>query len=199
MNFSKEYNRQEFLSFLKHSFLPEDFLDEGAEIKLQTTTTYTQSVTKLGTCNSLDLVVYEIKHSSENDARVSLSKEAFRILSDEFQSKALVIFIPDNNATYYRFSLITIELDINDKGKLVREYSNPRRYSYLLGKDIPSHTPNKYLLQKGRVNDNTDLIDRFSVEVLTKVFYQELYTWYTNAINNVKSLENMRCLIMKRL
>ena len=185
MNFSKTYKRQDFLSFLKSSFLPEDFDEETLTIPLHTQTTYTQSVTKIGVCKSLDLVVYEIKHNSENDARVTLSKEAFRLLSDELEDRALVLFVPEDDASRYRFSLITIDLGIDSKGNIVREYSNPRRFSYLLGEGIPTHTPNKYLLKKGRVVDAIDLQERFSIEVLTKEFYSELSDWFAWALTIV--------------
>lgn len=80
MQFNKSYNRQEFVNFLRDSFLPDDFQPIETPVKLHTQTKYTGSVTKLGACPSLDLVVYEIQHHSKNDARVGLSKEAFRVL-----------------------------------------------------------------------------------------------------------------------
>ena len=131
----------------------------------------------------LDLVVYEIKHTSRHDARVGLSKDAFRMLAGEKQSRALVIFVPEDDANNYRFSLIEIQLSIGENdSNVTRTYSNPRRYSYYLGKGIACYTPNKYLNELGRVKDVKDLFDRFSVEVLTKAFYQELSDWYAWAI-----------------
>ncbi len=198
MNFSKAYNRTEFVKFLKTSFLPDDFLEEETNIELQTQTQYTQKVTKIGACDSLDLVVYEIKHNSENDARVSLSKEAFRLLSDEFEDKALVLFLPESDPSHYRFSLITIDLDIDSKGNLIKEYSNPRRYSYFLGENIPTYTPHKYLVAKGRVKDAKDLQDRFSVEVLTKEFYNELSDWFAWALTVINFPYNINNSIVDR-
>ena len=69
---------------------------------------------------------------------------------------------------------------------MTRNYSNPRRYSYFLGKGIAYYTPNKYLNEKGRVVDSDDLRSRFSVEVLTKEFYQELSDWYAWAIKIIR-------------
>ena len=97
MQFNKAYNRQEFVEFLRHSFLPDDFYAAETPVSLRTQTKFTASVTKLGTCDSLDLVVYEIRHRSKNDARVGLSKEAFRVLADEWQDRALVIFVPEES------------------------------------------------------------------------------------------------------
>src|SRR5574344_212998 len=187
MEFNKAYNRQEFMSFLQNSFLPEDFKPTTEAITLRTQMKYTSEATKLGTSDTLDLVVYEVKHTSQKDARVALSKEAFRLLADDMQDRALVVCVPKDNADNYRFSFIEISLDMSDdKSSVSRNYSNPRRYSYLLGKDIACYTPNKYLNEKGRVVDDEDLHSRFSVEVLTKEFHSELSDWYAWAIQIIR-------------
>lgn len=103
MQFNQVYNRTHFVSFLQNDFLPEDFQVTETPITLHTQTRYTVNVTKLGVCDSLDLVVYEIRHQSKNDARVGLSKEAFRVLADEWQDKALVVFVPEGAPNNYRF------------------------------------------------------------------------------------------------
>lgn len=185
MNFDKRYNRLEFLRFLE-SFLPEDFTEKTEEVHFEHKTTYIRQVTRLGRCQSLDLLVYEMRHNSVNDARVGLSKEAFRFLANEWEGRALVLFVPENNDANYRFSLITIDLDMTEEGKTLKRYSNPRRYSYYLGEGIAWYTPNKYLNEAGRVKDEKDLIGRFSVEVLTKAFYQELSDWYAWAVDVVR-------------
>jgi adenine-specific DNA-methyltransferase len=187
MVFNKAYNREEFVQFLRNNFLPEDFEHAEEAVTFSTQMKYTSEATKLGTSDTLDLVVYEVKHTSQKDARVALSKEAFRLLADDMQDRALVVFVPKDNADNYRFSFIEISLDMSDdKSSVSRNYSNPRRYSYLLGKDIACYTPNKYLNEKGRVVDDEDLHSRFSVEVLTKEFYSELSDWYAWAIQIIR-------------
>ena len=187
MEFNKAYNRAEFLSFLRTSFLPEDFQQEASVIDNPVQFQYTQQVTRLGECESLGLVVYEVRHSSKHDARVGLTKEAFRLLADEFCERALVFFVPEDDDSNYRFSLIEITLDQSEESsRISRRYSNPHRYSYYLGKGIAYYTPNKYLNEYGRVVSLEDLRNRFSVEVLTKAFYQELSDWYAWAIMVVR-------------
>lgn len=187
MDFSKTYNRQDFVNFLQNSFLPEDFVPTEKPVEFRTKMTYTREAVKLGVSAVLDLVVYEVRHNSKNDARVSLSKEAFRLLADEMEDRALVVFVPEDNNDNYRFSLIEITLEAkNDSSHVTRNYSNPRRYSYFLGKGIAYYTPNKYLNEKGRVVDSDDLRSRFSLEVLTKEFYQELSDWYAWAIKIIR-------------
>lgn len=156
-------------------------------VEFRTKMKYTTQAIKLGSSDTLDLVVYEVKHNSKNDARISLSKEAFRMLADEMEDRALVIFVPEDNNDNYRFSLIEITLEVkDDSARITRNYSNPRRYSYFLGKGIAYYTPNKYLNEKGRVVNAEDLRSRFSVEVLTKEFYQELSDWYAWAIKIIR-------------
>lgn len=187
MEFNKAYNRQDFVHFLRNSFLPEDFVPSEEHIEFQTQTTYSTQAVKLGTCESLDLTVFEIRHISKHDARVSLSKEAFRLLADELEDRALVAFVPEDSNATYRFSFIEITLsDDENSSRITRSYSNPRRYSYLLGEGISYYTPNKYLNEKGRVVNYEDLLKRFSVEVLTNDFYGELSDWYAWAIQEIK-------------
>ena len=195
MDFSKAYNREEFVNFLGNSFLPEDFISNIVPVKLKTQMTYTTEAVKLGSSASLGLVVYEVKHNSKHDARVSLSKEAFRLLFNEFERRALVIFVPQDSDENYRLSLIEITLEsYDDKAKVYRRYSNPRRYSYLLGAGLEgTRTIDDYLLCKNqnhgeikRVVDYADLRERFSVEKLTKGFYQELSDWYAWAVKVVR-------------
>lgn len=186
MEFNKAYNRQEFVKFLHH-FLPDDLTYDETPVEFRTKMYYTRQAVKLGSSDSLDLVVYEVRHTSKNDARVSLSKEAFRLLADEIEDRALVIFVPEDNSNNYRFSLIEITLEAkDDSSRVARNYSNPRRYSYFLGEGIAYYTPNKYLNAKGRVVNSDDLRSRFSVEVLTKEFYQELSDWYAWAIKIIR-------------
>ena len=109
------------------------------------------------------------------------------MLADEMEDRALVVFVPEDNSENYRFSLIEITLEAKDNSaRITRNYSNPRRYSYFLGKGIAYYTPNKYLNEKGRVVNAEDLRSRFSIEVLTKEFYQELSDWYAWAIKIIR-------------
>lgn len=187
MEFNKAYNRQEFITFLQHRFLPDDFVPTEEPVTFYSKMTYSTQAVKLGTSAELDLVVYEVKHNSTNDARVSLSKEAFRMLADETEDRALVVFVPEDNNDNYRFSLIEITLEgKDDSSRITRNYSNPHRYSYFLGKGIAYYTPNKYLNEKGRVINADDLRSRYSVEVLTKEFYNELSDWYAWAIKIIR-------------
>lgn len=181
MNFAHEYNRIDISKFLQSTLLPNDYVPRTEEVYLPKAYSYTKCITRLGICESLELSAFEILHSSVNDARVSLSKEVFEIMRNNFVGRALVLFVPEKDPSNYRFSLIYFDYEINsDKSEL----SNPRRYSFYLGKGIGVHTPDKYLVNKGRVASFDDLKERFSIEVLTKEFYSELSDWYAWATSD---------------
>lgn len=184
INFKQPYNRTDFLNFLWDDLLPEDFVKCEDDISFEAE--YTRKVTFLGNSESLELAVFEVLHNSKQDARVSLSKEAFRLLlRNSTKNKALILFVPLDNPNTYRFSLVTIDVEI-DENKVRKSYSNPRRYSFKLGTDAMVETPKRYLAgEKGRIKDEKDLKGRFSVEALTKEFYRELSDWYFWAIDHV--------------
>ncbi|AEF81228.1 Eco57I restriction-modification methylase domain-containing protein [Leadbettera azotonutricia] len=187
MDFKEKYNRKAWLSFLEDSFLPDDFTVDEKDVSFTEKLEYTQAVTKLGESASLGLTAFEIKHKSTNDARVGLSKDAFRVVYHyTSHARALVLFVPQNNDDFYRFSLVEFTPVVNDKGEVKRDYSNPRRYSFILGRDAKVKTPQQYLIEKGRVKDDSDLKSRFSVEVLNKEFYNKLASWYDIALNDIK-------------
>ncbi|HEY4498567.1 MAG TPA: restriction endonuclease subunit M, partial [Candidatus Paceibacterota bacterium] len=116
MRFNEQYERSEFLEFLD-GFLPEDFVKKQEDIVISKPRH--KEITKaqiLGESKSLELTVLEMEHDSENDPRVALATDAFKILADHWIQRALVVF-KSKNSSNYRFSYLTISLDMNDKNK----------------------------------------------------------------------------------
>ena len=186
---TRPYNRETFLPFLRNFIedvsLQIERLDTG---KCQ----YTDEAYRLGHDKELDLEVYEIHHTSTNDARVGIAKDAFKLLfTESLSNRALVVFVPEGS-NQWRLSLLQIEAEVNAKGRVEKTYSNPRRHSYLLGEGGSLNTPQKYLIDLGRIRERKDgnknlspwedLQSRFSVEALTKEFYNKLYNWYLWAV-----------------
>ena len=173
MDFKAKYNRQSFLNFFQNEFLPEDLVrvDEKIDFKPDRL----RSAMKIAEVPSLDLTILEIEHESENDPRVSLSRETFRLLANYGKQRALVLFISKTSANY-RLSLVTIDLKL-EGAKVTKEYSNPKRFSFFLGPDAKTHTPEAYLAK--RVTDFEDLKKRFSIEVVNKEFYSKIAELFT--------------------
>ena len=183
------YNRETFLPFLRNFI-------EDVSIQVERLDTekcqYTDEAYRLGHDKELDLEVYEIHHTSTNDARVGIAKDAFKLLfTESLSNRALVVFVPEGS-NQWRLSLLQIEAEVNAKGRVEKTYSNPRRHSYLLGEGGSLNTPKKYLIDLGRIRERKDgnkklspwedLQSRFSVEALTKEFYNKLYNWYLWAV-----------------
>jgi hypothetical protein len=198
MNFNSPYNREEYVKFFRDQFLPEDFLQSSESISPGFSPQYTQQVTKIGRSNSLDLNVYEIVHASENDPRVSLSKESFKLLAEYGQKRALVLFI-SNTLSNYRLSLVTIDLKWEEGKRVQKEYSNPRRLSFFLGPDAKIHTPQEYLLKPGRVKDFDDLKKRFSIEVVNKDFYTLIALLFTKLTGGTRKIGSKTIEVKKGL
>ena len=177
---AEKYNRNEFLSFLSQKFLPTDFEQSPSKIVIDKNKGIINNAFKLGSCPSLDLSIYEFNHNSRYDPRVTLSRESFNILKSDIEPNALAVFF-NEDTSQWRFSLITSDYFPDMKKRHVkREFSNPRRFSYLLGEECKKfkHTPELMLITSGRVKNKDDLVSRFAIEVVTKKFYQELFKWY---------------------
>ncbi len=193
INFNNPYNRTDFLRFLEEQFLPDDFRIDHTELEdLGFSARYTVKANKLGTCRSLELDVFEITHTSTHDARVGIAQDAFRLmLHKSYYNRALVIFKQEDNPQY-RFSLLQIEAEqAETSSRITRSFSNPRRYSFLLGEGAHVKTPTQFLIEDGKLTTKNgtyfeDLQKRFSVEVLTKLFYKELSDWYFWALKQVE-------------
>jgi len=203
-DFGTRYDRSSFFTGFLEKFLPDNFKQETLEIEgyPHNQNAYIQKAILLGQCKvnngdkDIDLQIFEVHHTSTNDSRVGLSNEAFQLMEKEHATRALIIFIP-RNSEQYRFSLLEIELKpVDNSSKIDKEPSNPRRYSFLLGKDTHVKTPQKFLIEFGSVKAQTrdgkkltaweDLKYRFSVEVLTEEFYNEIYDWYLWASQTAK-------------
>ncbi|KAF0127735.1 MAG: hypothetical protein FD189_281 [Elusimicrobia bacterium] len=178
MNFSEPFNKTAVLDFLKNQFLPDDFAESREPVKfsqLSLTPDRVKEIEFIGESSSLALKLYMIRHESETDPRVTLSRETFRVMSSLGAQRALVVFYSASSSNY-RLSLATITLALKG-AKTKREYSNPRRYSFFLGPDAKTHTPEQFLSKK--VSDFEDLLGRFSIEVVNKDFYNEIATKFT--------------------
>ncbi len=186
----QRYNRNEFDNFIR-TFLPDDYTRKETRVTpIGFQPQYATDITLIGVCKSLNLDVYEIRHSSVADARVGIANDTFKLLQhNSLNNNALVAFIPKEGDGQWRFSLLQIELDaVEQSSRIKRSYSNPRRYSYVLGPDAHVRTPEKFLIDTGKIRERRvenktlmpleDLQSRFSVEVLSKEFYGNLFNWY---------------------
>ena len=111
--FNYPYNRDSFIDDFLVDFLPDDFEAEETVLPIDFSAGYLCKVTRIGSCRSLKLEVFEMIHSSQNDARIGVSKDAFRVLYRySLCNRALVVFVADSSLNTYRFSLLQIDASL---------------------------------------------------------------------------------------
>jgi len=181
MKFDQKYNHDVFSEFLR-DFLPEDYVEKEKDIVDLSRCKIITSARELGHSSSLNVSVLEMAHAKETDPRVSIATDAFKILATFGYDKALVIFKNDESENY-RFSYLTISLNLNEKNKVVAKYSNARRYSFYLGEGAKTKTPEQQLVKRGRIKDTADLLSRFSLEVVNKQFYLEIAKFFDDLVD----------------
>lgn len=173
-----EYHLDNFTYLVKDILLP-DFTNSKHDVNYNNE--IFQSVKQLGESSLCNLTVFEVylKEGSKNK-RVAITQEMFKILRSFRIDNALVSFVNPDEMNY-RISLLTSKYEY-DGNKIVRVLSNPRRFSYSLGFGTKTKTAYKFLIEKGRVNNLEELIERFSVEVVNKQFYNEIALCYSKLV-----------------
>jgi adenine-specific DNA-methyltransferase len=187
MDFKAKYKRSDYINFFRNYLLPEDFDDQSEEVSLGFKPQHISKVTKIGEVPSLELNIYEVTHPAENDPRVSLSRDAFRLLAQYGVKRALIVFNSETSSNF-RLSLVTIDLKWEEGKRVQKEYSNPRRYSFFLGPETKTHTPEEYLIKQGRIKDFEDLKNRFSIEVVNKDFYTQIAVLFTQLAGGKRTI-----------
>ncbi len=179
---SSSFDISKFKDFVSE-FLP-DFKED--ERKVDIAKSGFLSVTKLGESESLVTSVFVIKSKKSLDGRISLTNNSFKILKSHSIYRALIVYVNDDDSIW-RLSLLTLTPEFDNSGKVVINYSNPRRHSYVLGSDVGVATARKYLLSLGKVSDFDDLKFRFSIEAINKEFYSDIAEYFYDLIGTYDS------------
>lgn len=182
LHITQSYERDNFQDFLRNDFLTDNFTPCEEEIFFDFKNI--KQGYKLGEDKTLDLDVFEFETISEFDPRVTLTREVAKLMKKYGACPNALVAFYNSNKNTWRLSLITTDY-INENGKIKTEYSNPRRFSFVLGEHCKAHTPEQMLISKGQVQDVLDLHSRFDIEVVTKEFYNKLFEWYSFAIKKV--------------
>ena len=168
MYFDKPYNRPEFIRLIESKIFP-TFKRMERPLEFWKSTAYfvDKWITQLWIVE-LDQKIYvlEIEQKSSNDPRITLTKDAFKILEYHWIDHAVVIFHCKDTDSY-RLSLLTITYENREK-----RMSSYKRYSYILWPSEKVRTPNQQIIDKWSIKDFDDLISRFDVEVVRKEFFE---------------------------
>ena len=163
---SSAYSRKKFINFIGQ-IIPILEIDEHISVSRNNNI---NTINKIAVIN-LDkkIFLFEVEHQSKNDPRIELTKNFFSLLSQYSIDSALVVF-HCRDSKKYRFSLVESYLTWKDENRVKREFSNPKRLSYLLGEDAKIHTPHNQFKQK--VKNFKDLKNRFNKEIVTEEFFE---------------------------
>ncbi len=184
LNISEKYNRKSFSFFLKE-LLPVDFVEENKPYKIEENDYYFKNAYLIGSVDSLSSIpIFEIERINPEKSRVKITKELFKFLELHGLSQALVITY-SNKETHFRFSYIKSDLNWVNDTKVKREFSNPKRLSFLLGKNQRVHTATKQLIKLGKVKNLQDLNSRFNIEVVNKEFFDNYINLFKQLVNHL--------------
>ncbi|MCB0482110.1 MAG: Eco57I restriction-modification methylase domain-containing protein, partial [Flavobacteriales bacterium] len=139
----------------------------------------------LKTTDSQTIGFYEVEideHLALERNRVGLRKMLRSIYKYDVDG-AVIVF---RQKEKWRLSFVS-EIRMRDKdGQIINFETEPKRYTYLLGKGEKCRTAIERLkFISGKRKNLRDIIEAFSVDELTKEFYSELSNWYHRAIQTV--------------
>jgi hypothetical protein len=172
------FNREDFMEFMGN-LIPK-LVRDVREIELENSRL--SSAKQLARSEALDLYIIEFRVSKNLNSRISITRDAFKIMKKYGIYNALVVFRSEADLQW-RLSLMTAK-PIFDSGNVLVSLSNPRRNSYLLGPGSKIKTPSKFLVSQGQVKDISSLQERFSIEVVNKEFFDEVAELYRELVGD---------------
>ena len=125
-----------------------------------------------------DITVADEKKLENNKVGI---QSIVRQYINQFEGALIIFHHKDVEGKEWRFSYV-------EKQGNVKNTTTAKRYTYILGKGHPARTISErfyHLIEKKPNLILSDLTEAFSVEVLTKQFYGELFKWYEWACDNV--------------
>ena len=130
--------------------------------------------------NNEELLVFTCQYNKELTAR-SAKKQQFeiakKVLKEDFKDGAIFIFYDAQGN--FRFSFI--RRNYGEKGD--KKYSTWKRYTYYVN-PLETNKTFKERISNCSFNDLNSIQEAFSVEKLTKEFYNELFAWYQWALSD---------------
>lgn len=140
-----------------------------------------KSATELGSFATYDDRIIGLYHVVVNDDiwleknKVGL-RELLRNIYSYDVDGALVVF---EQGDKWRLSFISEIKVLNDEGEIVKQATEPKRYTYLLGVDEKVKTPSERLSKlAGKTLALNDILNAFSVEALNEEFYKIISEYF---------------------
>jgi len=181
--FNNEFNSGRYVHFLSELLKGKLMVHDKSLGVNKEFEEYIKSFKKIGEYkngrNNIEVFAVELKRvSSLERARTMQRNFVAKWLHNEFLPKdaGLVAFYGDNPEDW-RFSFVKMEYKLGEDGKVLKELTPAKRYSFLVGKNEPNHTCKRQflkLLAEDDIPPTLEELERaFSVENVTKEFFEE--------------------------
>lgn len=181
---SKAFELQEWLVVLKEVFGAKQLFSQPKQILLNNNDR-AKSAAELGSFTTSDDRIVGLYHVVVNDDiwlernKVGL-RELLRNIYKYDVDGALVVF---EQGDKWRLSFISEIKVLNNEGEVVKQATEPKRYTYLLGVDEKVKTPSERLSKlAGKTLSLYDILNAFSVEALNEEFYKIISDYFYQLI-----------------
>ncbi|HSH64632.1 MAG TPA: TaqI-like C-terminal specificity domain-containing protein [Bacteroidia bacterium] len=181
------YSRDNWIDLIRNVFNNGKFNAKPVEISIAKNDVADKAY-ELGSFETIDdriIGIYEIqikKNVNLERNRVGL-RQLLKTVYKQIDG-ALIVF---NQGEQWRFSYVSEISSRNEDGKLIKSQTEPKRYTYLLGKGINNRTAiDRFFKLANNPVSLEEIKEAFSVDSLTKEFYRELSDWYFWALQHVE-------------
>jgi hypothetical protein len=178
--FSKSYNHEDWLNVLQVIFGVKVLYTQPKPILLPNNDRATEAF-ELGNFTTTDdriIGLYRINIKPDvwlERNKVSL-RELLRNVYKYDVDGAIVVFVQGDK---WRLSFISEIKVLNEEGEVLEQATEPKRYTYLLGKDEKVRTPSERLGKLvGKTLSIQDILNAFSVEALNEEFYKIVQSFF---------------------
>ena len=178
--FEKAYHHQDWLEVLQSVFGARQLYAQPKPIILPNNERATAAFELGSFTTSDDRIIGLYRIDVKSDVWLERNKVSLReLLRNVYKydvDGAIVVFVQDEK---WRLSFISEIKVLNDEGEIIKQATEPKRYTYLLGKGEKVRTPaERFFDVAGKKLYLEDIRSLFSVSTLTKEFYNELFKWY---------------------
>ena len=186
--FTAPYDREAWLKLLHDIFRDRaSFWSVPKEVSVnERIAKHTYSLGEIALADREKIALYEVELTGA--VNIERNRSGIRnLLVTEWRNLGYAgafMFCYRKNEGILRFSYVSETWNFNQQGEFEKFSTDTKRYTYLLGEGRGCRTAVGQF-QKLRDSKQTlsDITDAFSVEVLTKQFYKDLFVWYQWAIS----------------
>lgn len=190
--FSQPYCTDTWKTFLAEhfhaQFLAQPQILQNIDLKTAQKALYLGFLTLYENGIKREIAVYEVvlqPHILVERSRVQL-RNLLRKYWKNIDAAFITYYIP--NQEKWRLSYVSELTGFDDDGNYRTILTEPKRFTYLLGEGENVRTPTERFIQLFQKTDTFTLNDvkqAFSVDKVTREFYQEIANWYFTALNHV--------------